>query len=214
MSDKMILFYVLLIFVLVIYYFERRRTEKYSIGKNGNSNGYIKMKNNGTDNDAILKDIGDYKKYLNYTTPKILDDTYNDISLFLYSIQHLYIIDTKNFEEIVRSLDYFIMIYESLIEDKNDINGYKFLLLLNTRNKIITELNLFTFSERFENMSQVGVYVNNVNKILSKYINEIKSYYDKNISENGYNVFTKIIFDPSDPAPYNILSANYDENKN
>lgn len=205
MKFKMMLILLLSIYFLISYHFGKKKIEKYDINKKNNNE--IKIENGV----AMLKDIGEYKKYLNYVTPNILNNKYNDISLFIYYIQHLYIIDTRNFESIVKSFDYFITIYESLIKDKNDINGYKFLLLLNTKNKIITDLNLFTFSVRFEEMNQINKNISDVNKILLKYIDEIKSYYVKNINENGYNVFTKIIFDQSEPAPSNILFTNYYE---
>ena len=207
--EKIILIEKLLIFIFllsigIIFLFKKKKLTNEIVEHDSDNNPSKK-------DDKIIKTINketfstdDYKKYLIYITPKILDDKYNDISHIIYEMEYLYIINTELFESLIKSFNYFIVTYEDIMSSKSskyNYSGYEIELLMRIKKSIIEKIGMFTYSVKYDELDLINEHLLDVKKILSKYTLKVINIYNENLKQNGYDVETKIINDESDPIP-------------
>lgn len=153
----------------------------------------------------------DYKKYIIYNKPKILEDRYNEISKTIYSMQYLYILHTELFEHIIDNVNYFITIYEDIIENtqlkKYNYVGYEIELLVNVKNLINNAIDQFTFTVSYDEMDQIKQHKKDMDNVLKQYTDRITKQYNIFLENNGYDIETKIIMNEDHPVPLDSLKT-------
>lgn len=147
----------------------------------------------------------DYKKDIIYNKPKILEPRYDEISKTLYSIQYLYILHPELFENIVDNLDYFITIYEDILENiqskKYNYVGYEIELLNNIKKIIINDIDQFTLTVSYNEMALIKQHKKDFINVLTQYINRTRKFYKELLDKYGYFTGTKMIVDDTEPVP-------------
>lgn len=136
------------------------------------------------------------KKY-----PKLID--------FLFTIQDLYMINPASYQNMVYTLEKFIIIYEELnIDESLVMKNYQTLLLL--KNEIINELHSCIFGTSNNNLTdKVNNSIISLSELLDDYLMKAKYIRDKYEFEVGINNETTFITNhPKPKTDYDTIVEN------
>jgi len=145
-----------------------------------------------------------YKKLLK---PKISNEMskkeYNDITEILFKIQLFYYHNPETFTEIIKNLDIFVILIKSVRLD-NSLAGIYYDLLLDRKSLILNSLRSFIIN--IPGQFNYKDAINDLEKVLNKYLDEVYLLNKKNIYEQGIDRDTKII------DRYNLAHNRFTDN--
>jgi hypothetical protein len=181
----------LVLAVLLVMYFKSKKTEE----------------NNKIEQDQNTK--------VNMIKPasKIISK-YPEFNDFLYSIQEFYGFSPPNYENMVDSIEDFIILYENGLFVQENAGIYYELAekkksdALNALHSIIFSI---TATEKKYYVDKISDACDQLSFMLSSYLYELYQINDRYIMKNGYNINTKVNLKESDPKPSNFF-LDLDEN--
>ena len=130
-------------------------------------------------------------KYKSMIKPKlsheIKKDNYNDITNFIYKIQTYYYYNPQTFEEIIKHLEIFVMLYKS-VKLQPDIAGQYYDLMNDQKQLILNNLRSYFVSfPVYKDQFNCNDALDDLEIILDKYIDEVININN----ENNYKELTR-----------------------
>ena len=162
---------------------------------------YIYKKNNFLEESQRLEEKIDI-----ISSPTSVINNFPDIVDFLFYLKDFSLVDYNNYQEIIKNLDNFIIIYENTINNFKYIN-YSYDKMVKIINNILELINSIKYStydiKRIENLEKNKI---SIKIILDKYLENIKQFNNRYIYYNGYNInHNKINDDKILPFNYELI---------
>lgn len=107
-------------------------------------------------------------------------DEYNDLSSFMYKIKTYYYYNPQTYEEIIKHLEIFIMLYKSVMLE-NEIAGQYYDLMNDRKQLILNNLRSYFVSlPVYKDQFNCNNALDDLEKILNKYLDEVELINKKN----------------------------------
>jgi len=131
---------------------------------------------------------------------------YNDISNYIFEIQDLYTYSPKIYEELISSIDSFLILYEDTLKFPSN-SGIDFNMAQNMITKIINLMHSFIYNVSSHVLiDKINLYSKKINDLLNIYLLKIYYVYRQQLDNNIINTNTQLI-NINDPQPYAKLSV-------
>jgi len=159
---------------------------------------YIYRKNNFLDNKQKLEE-----KISIISSPTSTINNYPEIIDFLFYFKDYSFIDYNNYEEIIKQIDNFIIIYENVINNSKYINYsyYKMEKIIYNILELINSIKYSTYDIKKNEILEKNKI--SIKMILNKYLENIRQFNNRYTYYNGYSINHKKINNEK-IIPYNF----------
>lgn len=139
--------------------------------------------------------------------PKVFQK-YTDITDFIFAIQDMYPYNVQSYEDLIDSLDAFFTLYEETVLFPEEA-GRNHQMAHTMQEQALFNLHglIFELPDKKEYVEKLNNSIVELERILEKYLEEIRIMNKKHIIENGYNNRTKLIL--TGPDASNFHNKNY-----
>lgn len=131
--------------------------------------------------------------------PKFITDVMEEL---LYELQELYMLNPAEYENMVKYVDQFFIVYNQINTYPRKVHTLMPILLEQKRNAL-NSFSRLIFGASQEHNEKIKIGLAKLEAVLDKYINFIVEIYKDELYENGYHTGV-YLYDNSGVKPYNI----------